>query len=47
LAARGGVRVDDIDTILAADAWARDSARIALKGHKQVKAQSAHDEGST
>jgi 1-deoxy-D-xylulose-5-phosphate reductoisomerase len=46
LAARGGVRVDDIDTILAADAWARDSARIALEDHKQVKAQSAHDEGA-
>jgi 1-deoxy-D-xylulose-5-phosphate reductoisomerase len=46
LAARGGVRVDDIDTILAADAWARDAARIALEDHKQVKAQSAHDEGA-
>nr|MCS5619476.1 hypothetical protein [Myxococcota bacterium] len=46
LAARGGVRVDDIDTILAADAWARDSARIAVEDHKQAKAQSAHDEGA-
>lgn len=45
LAERGGVRVDEIEAIIAADAWAREAARTTLEDHKPGKRQAGHQQG--